>query len=561
MIHIFNVSFFLQKNQSIFKNYMQKSTLQLFEAQSGYLSAKVKTETGSTFHLHSLVRPEEECRHFETIDIWGDVVILMGTGLGYHLVNILPKIPLSSRIIVVDYYKELTTLFEKNFLSDLKNESVVICSDDPEREEKFRAGCCNGRYIQIIRHPASYYVNKPFYDSFNRNYTRRNTVSNDTFLVLHGKFFLQEEILRAARKTGMKPVLFSYENIKDLPAYESVLSQTIQKEKPSFILSVNMLGFDGCGILGEIADRHGVASAVWFVDDPHPILLHQKQFVNNSMTAFCWEKSYLPFLKKQGFKTAEYLPLATDPELFSPDKKNSRFAPLAFVGSAMGRKFLSSIAQKFLWHAEFEDIARKTAKLLLENPSSRIDQLVRSVCDSSGFRMPFSDERNFTWLCSYCLHTASMIRRQNIIRDLLPTGIETFGDEHGWKELCGESLKTHSDLDYRYELANVYAGIDVNVNITSCQMPSAVNQRVFDIPACGGFVINDSQDDLHCLFEDNEIVTYSSIDELKEKAAYYLKNEKERDVISQLAHKRILAQHTYSHRLSEIVKRLFSTSV
>jgi len=109
---------------------MQKSTLQLFEAQSGYISAKVTTENGSIFHLHSLVRPEEESRHFETIDIWGDVVVLMGTGLGYHLVNILPRIPSSSRIIVIDYYKELTTMFEKNFLSDLENESVVISSDD-----------------------------------------------------------------------------------------------------------------------------------------------------------------------------------------------------------------------------------------------------------------------------------------------------------------------------------------------------------------------------------------------------------------------------------------------
>jgi spore maturation protein CgeB len=539
---------------------MQKSTLQLFEAQSGYLSAKVQTENGSVFHLHSLVRPEEEWRHFENVDIWGDVIVLAGTGLGYHLVNILPRIPSSARIIVIDYYKELVTLFQKNFLSDLKNETVLISSEDADKEEKFRSGCLNGKYVQVIRHPASYSVNRFFYDSLTCKCKGKNTTSNSTFLILHGKFFLQEELLQAARKNGLKPVPFFYEDVKDLPAYESALSRTIQKERPSFILSVNMLGFDGCGILGDLSDRFGIASAVWFVDDPHPILLHQKQFINNDMSAFCWERAYLPFLKKQGFKTVEYLPLATDPELFSPDKKNSRYANLAFVGSSMGRKFLSSITGKFLWSAEFENMALNVAKLLHVNPAAGIDELVKSVCVSSGFRLPFSDDRNFTWLCSYCLHMASMIRRRNIIKELLTFGIETFGDEHGWKELCGEDLKTHPDIDYRYGLANVYAGIDVNVNITSCQMSSAVNQRVFDIPACGGFVINDFQDDLKHLFDENEIVTYGSTDDLKEKTAFFLKNDKERETISQLARKRILAQHTYSHRLSEIMKKLFSSS-
>ena len=111
-------------------------------------------------------------------------------------------------------------------------------------------------------------------------------------------------------------------------------------------------------------------------------------------------------------------------------------------------------------------------------------------------KVPYSDRRNRTWFRSYIIHTASMMRRKQVIAPLVSSGIQTFGDPEGWRDLCGDNLKTNPDIDYRADLSQIYRNIEINVNITSCQMPSAVNQRVFDIPSCGGFVISDMQDDL-----------------------------------------------------------------
>ena len=60
--------------------------------------------------------------------------------------------------------------------------------------------------------------------------------------------------------------------------------------------------------------------------------------------------------------------------------------------------------------------------------------------------------------------------------------------------------------------------IEINLNITSSQMPTGVNQRVLISLQSGSFVLNDKQSDLEELFEKDEVVTYCSIDELKEKS-------------------------------------------
>jgi spore maturation protein CgeB len=83
-------------------------------------------------------------------------------------------------------------------------------------------------------------------------------------------------------------------------------------------------------------------------------------------------------------------------------------------------------------------------------------------------------------------------------------------------------------------------------------MTSAVNQRVFDIPLSGGFLMNDYQEDLLNLFDSDEIVVYQSIDELKDKFNYYRLHESERTRIVARASDHIFNSHTYKNRVSSI---------
>ena len=149
-----------------------------------------------------------------------------------------------------------------------------------------------------------------------------------------------------------------------------------------------------------------------------------------------------------------------------------------------------------------------------------------------------------------------MLRRKELARPCLPLGLETFGDPDGWKELLGEGVPVHGNVDYRTALPEIYRSIAINLNITSCQMPTAVNQRVFDIPLCNGFVLNDDQADLHELFAPDEIAVYSTADELLEKISRFRKHPGERASMAKKARAAVLASHTYGHRLAALEKIL-----
>lgn len=84
-----------------------------------------------------------------------------------------------------------------------------------------------------------------------------------------------------------------------------------------------------------------------------------------------------------------------------------------------------------------------------------------------------------------------------------------------------------------------------------------VNVRLFEVAATGSFQIcnyRKSIDDLY--IDDEEIVTFKTIIELKEKIDFYLKNEEKRKCIALNAYKRTLAEHTYEKRLMQMFKHL-----
>ena len=338
--------------------------------------------------------------------------------------------------------------------------------------------------------------------------------------------------------------------------YESRLQNLIQTGKPGVVVSVNMLGFDGNGILAEHTCRSGIPVAVWFVDDPRPILLNQRKFITSNMVAFSWERAYIPWLQQQGFASVHSLPLATDPHRFNSDDSVSPSTMCGFVGSSMGGSFLNDIASKFIWKQEYRMIAEEVAARILLNPLDEIDQCIEEACRMRGIPLLKNDEHTRTWLRSYIIHTASMLKRKRYISKLQQSGVETFGDPDGWCDLCGNGLTTHPDIDYYTGIADCYRSISININITSCQMPSALNQRVFDVPACGAFLLNDFQQDLDELFSENEYAVYKSPEELPEKVDFYLKNRQIRDAVVVAARKRILNEHTYLHRLRSLLKLL-----
>lgn len=85
-----------------------------------------------------------------------------------------------------------------------------------------------------------------------------------------------------------------------------------------------------------------------------------------------------------------------------------------------------------------------------------------------------------------------------------------------------------------------------------------VKVGLFEAIACQSFVITEYMDELNEYFKiGEEIVCYSSVDDLIEKINYYLKNNDERELIAEKAYQRFLNQHTYDKRWNIVFSDLY----
>jgi len=84
---------------------------------------------------------------------------------------------------------------------------------------------------------------------------------------------------------------------------------------------------------------------------------------------------------------------------------------------------------------------------------------------------------------------------------------------------------------------------------------NSLNCRAFELAGCGGFQLVTDVPVLKEHFEPGiEVATYSSIDELIEKLDYYLRNPEIAAAIAARGRARAHAEHTYEHRLRELLR-------
>jgi spore maturation protein CgeB len=78
--------------------------------------------------------------------------------------------------------------------------------------------------------------------------------------------------------------------------------------------------------------------------------------------------------------------------------------------------------------------------------------------------------------------------------------------------------------------------------------------RLYEATGVGTLLITDYKDNLHTLFEPgSEVIAYNSAEECVELVTYYLAHEEERQAIARAGQQRTLREHSYLHRMQELV--------
>ena len=115
------------------------------------------------------------------------------------------------------------------------------------------------------------------------------------------------------------------------------------------------------------------------------------------------------------------------------------------------------------------------------------------------------------------------------------------------------------------EAVKIYNATTININLHSSVYTDKlvsegdfVNPRTFELAACGAFQLVDKRSLMPELFEQDELVTFESLQELENLIQQYKNNPQEREAISRKAQEKVYKEHTYAKRMQTLLNFISS---
>ena len=239
----------------------------------------------------------------------------------------------------------------------------------------------------------------------------------------------------------------------------------------------------------------GITVAFWFVEN-FRVLPYWKQVAKDYDVFFAiQDEPFLSMLREAGAPNAVYLPTACDPE---------RHAPVTLTD----------------------------------------DERLRFGADISFAGAPY-------------------LNRQRMLLGLIDLRPKIWGE--GWADTEVARLAAEGGARFTLdEMVRIFSATKINLNIHSANHvegldpdPDYVNPRTFELAACEAFQLVDARHPLSALFRDDELVTFDSTKQLRSLVAHYLARPDERAAIAARGRARVVAEHSFVHR----VRRIFAETL
>lgn len=359
-----------------------------------------------------------------------------------------------------------------------------------------------------------------------------------------GHEILVDQITAAKTPEGHLAELISSEHFIEM----------LENFRPEVVFSLNGRGVDNDGFCADQMHRRGIPFVTWYVDQPRQANMGKRHLAGNTWI-FCFERYFVPQLKGWGYEHAFYLPLATNPDRFRPLALETDMS-VCFVGESDYAKidYLARNLDLQLGNLgdDFYDVLDKAINLLLASPGCHAGQLVQAATLGSSLSWENLRDDQKDMLEGFVEREAGLRQRLAFLAGLNEHfDLVIYGDDL-WRKSFGDRCRGKAGY-FDDSIVKVYNRHPVHVNISKFQLITAINQRPFDISACGAFVLTDERESLRELFGPDEVVSYRDMEELVELAGYYLRNADERIRISRRARARVLKEHTYKHRIDEML--------
>lgn len=369
-------------------------------------------------------------------------------------------------------------------------------------------------------------------------------------------YLIQRETADALRRLpGAQLVVI---DIHPHPSAEqaALAAELLSRHGCAMLVTVNEWGIDTGGVLHGLLEKNRIIHVNWSVDDPffEEIILTKKFRPSRLRIDFVSDKGYVQPMIERGYN-ARFLPLAADPKWFHPDPagQGGYDHDVIFVGNSYLRQMddLLKIAPGFVdTLAPFlGDIVRRYHDDVEYDVEGHIAKKIKNISPP--------DHLTIEKALFIAKHAAGYLGRKRIVLALAKRypAFKVFG-ENGWlRELPKERIGTAKYYD---NLCATYRKAKITVDINRMVIRNGCTQRAFDAPASGAFVITSSKPVVHELFvtsgAEREMVVFKSQSELCNLIDYYLTHDDERRAIADRGMRKVLAGHTYDHRIAEMFR-------
>lgn len=169
-----------------------------------------------------------------------------------------------------------------------------------------------------------------------------------------------------------------------------------------------------------------------------------------------------------------------------------------------------------------------------------------------------ADQRKFGSEISFM--GAGYPNRRVAFRELVSRDFKIWGNEWDGDHVLTPLVQLKGARVTPEECVKIFNATKINLNLhSSVQVDELVaggdfvNPRTFELAACGAFQLVDKRSLMSEAFAEDELATFTSMEELLEKIDYFSANPKKRDAFAAKSRERVIRDHTYIHRMRALI--------
>jgi len=496
---------------------------------SGKIRAIPSKSGVSTFYfgdqlIHSSYDPIKEAKSHvkhlkKDVDLDNDI-ILQGLGYGYLAEELLTEIGQSELIIIEPSLEVFKSCCEQRDISLVINNSKIIIGQLNQMGNKasLEKVLDNSSYTLVSLPTVNHYSEEEL-DKYVKHIRVNHTRKKKGYRVLvvsplyGGSYPITNYVTNALKELGHRPT--KLDNKVFYKAKQHLEDLTSNKVEKNQLLS-NLM---------NLMSRSVVAKA-----------LEIKAQIVIFMAQSPGTPEILEELRQYGIPTAMWF--VEDGELFDYGLKMAPFYDYFFHIQKGGYE---------------EKLINSGARYPYYLPMAADPSVHRKIALSDGDKESYGSDLSHVG--------AGYFNRRNFFLGLLDYNFKLWGNEWDGAGAISTILQDEGRRVSTDETVKIFNSTRINLNLHSSTYTKGVNPhgdfvnpRTFELAACGAFQLVDERSLLAEVFEaGKEVVTFNDLQSCRNAIDYYLSHPDEAKKIADASQKRVLENHTYTHRVEEMM--------